>query len=649
MCDITSDNIPISCSTPRPGLSTSRSLPSLPTSILSGVQGSGAPTTTPVFTFPPPVSPATAVSRDTTSISTNTTTTTYTDSGTITEIQQISDTGILYSFSPKLCLELLSTLTKKQLDYEYDYFYLRSKGFSEHKYNMRRPNEVLKRAAVEKHFVEGLFLDSEKYVYSLDHYSALTNDFSNTLEDLKNWLAEMEGRHSSVHTLEPDTTNQQTATEEVDSHLTSEPVWFLPFVVPTDFCNIDDLCEELMFTDLGSRECCYFGSRPYSYNHKSGTIQHEASPYPTTGTLRAVLDLLVDNIVDPDFNLENYTCLVTRYDGNDSFIPYHSDDEIGICPNSNIYTLTLGAQRSLNFRSKDRTDFRSCCPQSGSIYVMSRLSQDVWEHAVPSCRKPGPSYPRLSLTLRHMTDGQPPQPPAGIPRPPPPPEFADHCPLPPKSGGQFPASPPRQPPPSPPRHVLFLTDSINAKLDCSKFSGNIICDKRLCFRLRDVTQYEKLFPLYDMVIFSNAVNDFIKDNHCSGSLIKIMGPKFEYFSRQYPNTTFVYNSVLHTSDVYLNDEIDKFNLCVFKLSLRIDDNFWFLDTHTKCVDLYNKTRAKILHDGTHLTTAASKFVEKCIISTISGNVFFDLRVFTTWPLRPRFADIARNHRSKPVY
>ena len=84
-------------------------------------------------------------------------------------------------------------------------------------------------------------------------------------------------------------------------------------------------------------------------------------------------------------------------------------------------------------------------------------------------------------------------------------------------------------------------------------------------------------------MLSCTVNDLLKDRHTALSLISTMGPKLESYCRAYPNTCFIFNSVLLTDDCVLNNEIDAFNRFIFNLSLKVDENLWFLDTHHVCV------------------------------------------------------------------
>lgn len=538
-------------------------------------------------------------------------------------------TGLQYSFSPQLCLQLLKSevLTMEQIRFEYKYFHQNFSGFSA-KHRTRQPSDSNKISAMYRHFVEGLEVDMDRYVQNLDYYDQVTTTFSNTVEELKVWVdkAVQDCKPTLTPTLAPDVASDVVPDVlQVDLQPDTEPVFFLPSNIS---CNVEDLCEGLEFTSIGDRHCAYFGTVPYNYGHGNSRASHVPKPYPESGKLREVLDSMVDQIDDPSFNLVNYTCLVTCYRDGGSHLNFHSDDESCIHPDSTIYCLSLGESRTIKFRSKNRTEFRSCLPLHGSIYGMSRHSQDHWEHSVPRPSKPVRCGPRVSLTLRYLTD--PP-----VPRVP--------CTSSPCTGRPAPEALDSTPVPPAPKRVLFITDSIHAKFNVNSFGENIVCHRKLCFKLRDVTQFEKLFSSYDIVFVSAGVNDLMKDGHSALSLISGLGHRFEYYSQKYCDTVFIYNSILHTSDISLNREIDSFNSFIFNFTLRTDSNFWFFDTHNVC---WESNVRDILRDGTHLTSGAADLLQTTIVQNVTG---FLNQTALSWPLRSQFGDIAHRHRIPSTY
>ena len=169
--------------------------------------------------------------------------------------------------------------------------------------------------------------------------------------------------------------------------------------------KVSKLMEDLTdnFTSVGgSRDVLYFGEYNYSY---TGT-KHDARETPLP--IQELLDCIRPHLPNPNSWLNS--CLVTRYKGAKSHIPLHRDDEPPIDPESIIVTASLGNQRTLNFVSITGDQQKSLTLQDQSVYVMSRHSQDFWQHEITPLTSDTPeseSEPdeslRYSLTFRHIS------------------------------------------------------------------------------------------------------------------------------------------------------------------------------------------------------------------------------------------------------
>lgn len=85
-------------------------------------------------------------------------------------------------------------------------------------------------------------------------------------------------------------------------------------------------------------------------------------------------------------------------DGQDS-MGWHSDDEKELGPQPIIASLSLGASRTLQFRTKQQPRQKaSIVLESGSLLVMCGNSQVNWQHQVPKTKKI--HSPRINLTFR---------------------------------------------------------------------------------------------------------------------------------------------------------------------------------------------------------------------------------------------------------
>ena len=76
--------------------------------------------------------------------------------------------------------------------------------------------------------------------------------------------------------------------------------------------------------------------------------------------------------------------MVTKYANGSQGIPFHSDDESSILPDSSILTISLGSTRNIAFRSKTSVTSDLTEPLNhGDALLMTRASQDFYEHAIP--------------------------------------------------------------------------------------------------------------------------------------------------------------------------------------------------------------------------------------------------------------------------
>ena len=101
--------------------------------------------------------------------------------------------------------------------------------------------------------------------------------------------------------------------------------------------------------------------------------------------------------------------IINRYKSGSSFLPKHSDNEVEIKPDSQIFTVSLGCTRTMTFRDERKPPGTESRDQElevsdGSIYIMSQPSQSFWSHrmeAVAAEEEETEELPeRVSLTFR---------------------------------------------------------------------------------------------------------------------------------------------------------------------------------------------------------------------------------------------------------
>jgi alkylated DNA repair dioxygenase AlkB len=142
---------------------------------------------------------------------------------------------------------------------------------------------------------------------------------------------------------------------------------------------------------------------PYMYVGAKGAKESEAIPpqlqtiietFATKLKLKHIPNSVLINHYPPTSKSSN------SEDGDtDSYLPFHSDDEAVIQPDSSIVTISLGGNRSLKFKAihNDLEPTKSLTPCHNSVYTMTRSSQGWFKHGIEPVES---SEERFSLTFR---------------------------------------------------------------------------------------------------------------------------------------------------------------------------------------------------------------------------------------------------------
>ena len=164
--------------------------------------------------------------------------------------------------------------------------------------------------------------------------------------------------------------------------------------------------------------------------------------------------------------------------------------------------------------------------KDGSIHVMSAASQFLWQHGIPP--KDSCNEARVSFTFRLLDSKATPPPKQRVP------PISEDAPL--------------NRVPGPRKKVLFLSDSVNCGLNTHLFRGTgLVCIKRPdFFQLSQLGEFECEFEHSDYVVISAGINDISRYGHTPESLSRLICNKLKYFICKYPDTVFIFNSVLHT-------------------------------------------------------------------------------------------------------
>ncbi len=146
------------------------------------------------------------------------------------------------------------------------------------------------------------------------------------------------------------------------------------------------------FESSNGRHLLYFGE----YGYKYSSTGHKPSPIPDE--IQQIINKIQEH--RPNSTKLN-SCLITRYDNGKSICPSHGDDEAFIAPTSDIFTLSIGVTRVMQFdncQSRATIKVPLC---DNSLLSFSRASQDFWHHSIVADDQI--STVRFSLTFRSLS------------------------------------------------------------------------------------------------------------------------------------------------------------------------------------------------------------------------------------------------------
>ena len=135
---------------------------------------------------------------------------------------------------------------------------------------------------------------------------------------------------------------------------------------------------DIEFKKVGNRDVLYFGDFSYKYSN----IEHSACPMPNA--IHQVIEKIHEQFPS---EAKINSCLITKYTDGSSICPPHSDNEPFINPSSDIFTLSMGAERTMKFDSITNHTCKvddSILLKDNDLLVFSRVSQDFYHHSIVS-------------------------------------------------------------------------------------------------------------------------------------------------------------------------------------------------------------------------------------------------------------------------
>ena len=127
--------------------------------------------------------------------------------------------------------------------------------------------------------------------------------------------------------------------------------------------------------------------------------------------------------------------------------------------------------------------------------------------------------------------------------------------------------------------MLLLTVSILSTFPTGLVGLNLDCHKIVMYKITDFHKYVHLFDEFDYVILSAGINDISRYNFTAGHLTYVMKRMLNDICRLFPETMFVFRTLLPTEHPWLNFEVDRFNFSMLLQSKSIF-NFIILDTYS---------------------------------------------------------------------
>ena len=537
-------------------------------------------------------------------------------------------TDMLYpTFSPGLALKTIGSLNREELQTE-----LQFQGtVMERDLANREATEFLSSGLSDSHRpeIERLLKTAhESNILSLSVSCAIA-ECVKIVEDLKTSRRRTSSSHFDMPRLLPElpelptklTLVVPTATELETSTTTSSAATPLS-PAPSDFealdspiaqvtipnelepmnMAIDELCGGIILGNEGTRRIAHFGT-DYYYGGKL----HSGRVYPKTPAIEQVTKFMEGAV--PGFSKERYSCTINVYQNGRAGIPWHSDDEAQIAKDSLIYTLSLGAPRLLEFRARTGpTREESCSLEHGSLWAMSRASQDDWAHSIQPTTEP--CGPRASLTFRILN----------------PPKRDEREYVPPikkRKGFAVPKKVEPTPSPVPPPRrsgkdrVLLLTDSIHRSMPAHAFPPQLHLEKQVMFNLTDLHKHESEFEHAAYVVISSGINDISRYGQTAESLSLHLERKLGQYRTQFPGTTFVLNSVLlgrADCGTWLNDEIKTFCVNAKRICTKFNTSYFDSDEVCRAAASRGTTIIDPRGNGIHITFDARRAITRALVS-----------------------------------
>jgi len=135
-----------------------------------------------------------------------------------------------------------------------------------------------------------------------------------------------------------------------------------------------------------------YGDEGASYSYSGITM----FPKPFNSVLKEIKDK-IEVVSEVKFT----TVLLNLYRNGTDSNGWHSDDEKELGQNPEIASISFGAKRVFQLRSKkDKSQRINIELEHGSLLLMKGTTQHYWQHCIPKSKKV--TSPRINLTFRNI-------------------------------------------------------------------------------------------------------------------------------------------------------------------------------------------------------------------------------------------------------
>ena len=169
--------------------------------------------------------------------------------------------------------------------------------------------------------------------------------------------------------------------------------------------NFSNVLPECAFKRGFNIEECYFGKVSF----KNGSISHRPSNYPDF-LPQGFADIIeVCKCIDPNFDIDNYSCVITKYRKGAVGLPHLSDiNHSSIEDGSSVIIIVLGANRKMECLNKTGPlQPQTFSLQAGNVFTMTKESLEQWAHTYgEDADDADDGSPMATITFLNMSQAQ---------------------------------------------------------------------------------------------------------------------------------------------------------------------------------------------------------------------------------------------------